>query len=139
MLVRWNDVSLLPRALSIFDEWFDRPLPVLRTFTPRVEVRELPQEFVLRAELPGVSKDEVKITLENRMLTISGEKKFDKRENGENVHIHETTYGEFSRSFNLGSGIDESKIKAEYKDGILTVTLPKSEKAVTRNIEISGK
>lgn len=139
MLVRWNDASLLPRALSVFDEWFDRPFLALRTFTPRVEVREQPKEFVLRAELPGVSKDEVKITLENRTLTISGEKKFEKREDGENVHIHETAYGEFSRSFNLGTGVDESKIKAEYKDGILTVTLPKSEKAVGRTIEISGK
>ena len=143
MLVRWNAAPSLPSVFSVFDEWFDAPVRVPtesgRTFSPRVEVRELDKEFVLRAELPGISKDDVKLSLENRVLTISGEKKLEKREDKDNVYLRETAYGEFSRSFNLGDGIDESKIDAEYKDGILTVTLPKSEKAVARQIEISGK
>jgi len=139
MLVRWNAAPALPSVFSIFDQWLDTPQRTMRTFSPRVEVRELEKEFVLRAELPGLSKEDVKLSLENRVLTISGEKKLEKREDKDNVYIRETAYGEFSRSFNLSDGIDESNIKAEYKDGILMVTLPKSEKAVARQIEISGK
>jgi len=139
MLVRWNSGASLPSVFSIFDQWLDTPQRTMRTFSPRVEVRELDKEFVLRAEVPGLGKEDVKLSLENRVLTISGEKKLDKREDKDNVYIRETAYGEFTRSFNLGDGIDESNIKAEYKDGILTVTLPKSEKAVARQIEISGK
>jgi HSP20 family protein len=139
MLVRWNKAATLPSVFSVFDELFDAPVRTARTFTPRVDVRELEKEFVLRAELPGLSKDDVKLAIENRVLTISGEKKYERKEADHNVHIQETAYGEFSRSFNLGDGIDETKIKADYKDGILTVTLPKSEKAVARQIEISGK
>jgi len=138
MLVRWNHAPALPGLLSAFDEWFDNPARVAPAFAPRIEVRELPKEFVVRAELPGVRKEDVKLAVENRVLTISGEKKIDKREDNENVHLRETGYGEFSRSFRLGDGIDEASIKAEYKDGILTVTLPKSEKVVGREIEISA-
>ena len=139
MLVRWNNTATLPRVFSVFDELFEAPVRTAKTFTPRVDVRELEKEFVVRAELPGISKDDVKLAIENRVLTISGEKKFERNEENHNIHLQETAYGEFSRSFNLGDGIDETKIKADYKDGILIVTLPKSEKAVARQIEISGK
>lgn len=139
MLVRWNNAATLPRMLSVFDELFEAPVRTSRTFTPRVDVRELEKEFVLRAELPGISKDEVKLAIENRVLTISGEKKFERNEDNHNIHLQETAYGEFSRSFNLGDGIDDSQIKADYKDGILTITLPKSEKVVARQIDIAGK
>jgi HSP20 family protein len=139
MLVRWNSAATLPSVFSVFDDWFEAPVRTARTFSPRVDVRELEKEFVLRAELPGISKDDVKLAIENRVLTISGEKKHEKSEDKGNIYFREAAYGEFSRSFNLGDGIDESKIKADYKDGILTVTLPKSEKAVARQIEISGK
>jgi HSP20 family protein len=139
MLVRWNNAATLPSVFSVFDELFDTPVRTSRTFAPRVDVRELEKEFVLRAELPGVTKENVKVAVENRTVTISGEKKYERSEDNQNLHIQETAYGEFSRSFNLGDGVDESKIKADFKDGILTLTLPKSEKAVARQIEISGK
>ncbi len=104
---------------------------------PSVDIIEDNDNLTLTAELPGVKKEDVKINLNNNILTIEGEKKAAHETKEENTYRNERYYGKFTRSFTLSSEIDADKIKADYKDGILTVNLPKSEKVKPRQIEIS--
>ena len=100
------------------------------------DISEDENEYVIKAELPELKKEEVKVTVENGVLTISGERKFEKEENKKKYHRVERAYGRFVRSFALPEDADASKVKAEFKDGMLTVHLPKSEKAKPKQIEV---
>ena len=103
---------------------------------PRVDISETENEVVLQAELPGISRDDIKVTLEEKTLTIEGEKKA-ATEGGEgNVHRSERAYGRFSRTFQLGTQVDTENLSAVYKDGVLTLTLPKAEAAKPKEIEV---
>jgi HSP20 family protein len=106
------------------------------TWAPDVDLMESKDGYTLRAELPGVSKEDVKVTLAEAVLTLSGEKKFEQEVKNENFHRSERVYGKFSRSFRLPHPIDADKIQAEYRDGVLTLTVPKAESAKFREIEI---
>jgi HSP20 family protein len=110
---------------------------------PMVEIVEKPTELVLKAELPGMTKDDVEVLYEDDVLVIRGEKKEEKfEENDERrYHLWERTYGAFRRAFTLPRIIDPARITADFKDGILTVTMPKSEKEKARGqrIEIGKK
>lgn len=110
-----------------------------RDWTPAVDVVENNDAFILKAELPGMNKEDVKITLENNILTIRGEKKneMDKKEG--NVHRVERNYGMFERSFTIPGTIKPNDIDAQYKDGILTLTLPKAEEAKPKLIDVKVK
>ena len=88
------------------------------------------------AEIPGLTKENVSITMENNVLTISGERKFEKDVEKENFHRIERTYGSFSRSFSLPANVATQKADASFKDGVLTVTLPKTDEAKPRQIAI---
>lgn len=103
---------------------------------PAVDISETADELVLHAELPGLKKDQVKLTIEDGVLTISGEKKFASEQKEKDFHRVERRYGSFHRSFTLPNNIDASKAKAAFEDGILTVRLPKSEAAKPRQIDI---
>lgn len=103
---------------------------------PSVDISETDKEFVIKAEIPGVKKEDVKVTIENGMLTIKGERKMEKEEKGKKFHRVERSYGSFVRSFRIPDGVDESKVKAEFKDGMMNVALPKSEKAKSKALEI---
>jgi Molecular chaperone (small heat shock protein) len=105
-------------------------------WSPRVDVLENNDSYILRAELPGVNKNDVKITLRDNILTIKGEKKQEKEEKDVNFHRTERMYGSFERSFTLPSGVKNDKIDATYKDGVLTITLPKVEEAKPKEIEV---
>lgn len=105
-------------------------------WSPRVDVLENNDSYILRAELPGVNKNDVKITLRDNILTIKGEKKQEKEEKDASFHRTERVYGSFERSFTLPSGVKSDKIDATYKDGVLTITLPKVEEAKPKEIEV---
>jgi HSP20 family protein len=106
---------------------------------PPVDVFEDKEGIKLTAELPGVKADDVKISLENQTLTLRGEKKQIAEETVEKVHRYERSYGSFERTFTLPSTVDSEKIQATFADGILTVTLPKVEKAKPREIPVVSR
>jgi HSP20 family protein len=107
-------------------------------FSPAVDIAEEDDQYLVKVELPGVSKDDVKITMEGNLLTISGEKKGQK-ETKKNYHALERSYGSFSRSFTLPTTVQGDKVAAEYKDGVLTINLPKAEEAKRKQIEVKVK
>lgn len=108
----------------------------LADWAPTADISEDENEYVIKAELPELKKEDVKVTVENGVLTISGERKFEKEEKNKKYHRVERAYGRFARSFALPGDADASKVKAEFKDGMLTVHLPKSEKAKPKQIEV---
>jgi HSP20 family protein len=105
-------------------------------WAPSVDIIETPEAFQIKAELPDVKKDDVKISVDGGVLRIEGERKQEKEEKGKRFHRIERSYGSFLRTFTLPDNVDESKVQAEFKDGILNVRLPKSEKAKPRAIEV---
>jgi HSP20 family protein len=105
-------------------------------WVPPVDIFEEADSIRIMAEVPGVSPDHVKISLENNVLTIHGTKEQVAQERSERVHRYERTYGAFERSFTLPATVDPNTIKATYEHGVLTVTLPKVEKAKPRQIEV---
>lgn len=106
---------------------------------PSVDLSENKDSFVLKAELPGMKKEDVKVTLQNNVLAISGEKKREQEEKGKTFHRIERSYGSFSRTVELPVAVKTDAIKAEFKDGVLTVELPKVEEAKPKEIAISVK
>ena len=108
-------------------------------WTPAVDVFEDKDAVKIVAELPGVKPEDVKISLENQTLTVRGEKKQVAEEKTERVHRYERTYGAFERTFALPGTVDADRIEAAFADGLLTVTLPKVERARPRQIEIRTK
>ncbi|MCI0513229.1 Hsp20/alpha crystallin family protein [candidate division KSB1 bacterium] len=109
---------------------------VRSTWNPQVDIVEHENEIVLLAELPGVSRDQVKVSVNNGVLTLSGEKKFRELGKDDCYHCAERASGPFERKFTLPTTIDEAKIKAEFKDGVLRVVLPKAEAAKPKEIAI---
>ena len=107
-------------------------------FVPRLEVSESEEEVVVKAELPGMKQDEVEVNLTGGRLVISGHKKDEREEKDRSYHTVERSYGSFSRAVDLGEGVDPEKAGATFKDGVLTVTVPKAAGARARKIKISG-
>jgi HSP20 family protein len=129
-----------------FRSFFNQPFFSLRdetfnnsNFTPRVRISEDKDNFYLNIEMPGIPKDDVKISLENNTLTISGTKKAQNKSEDTNLVMNEIYYGEFCRSFNISDEIRKDAIDAEFKDGLLTVTMPKVEEAKPMVKEIKVK
>jgi HSP20 family protein len=109
---------------------------IVADWVPSVDVSETDGEYQIKAEIPDVKKEDVKVILEDGVLTIQGERKQEKEDKGKKYHRVERTYGSFVRSFTLPDLVDEEKVKAEFKDGILKLQLPKSEKARPKAIEV---
>jgi HSP20 family protein len=105
-------------------------------WVPSVDITEDDKEYLVKADLPEVKKEDVKVTVQNGVLAITGERKFEKEEKGKKYHRIERSYGNFLRTFTLPDGADGSKVNAEFKDGVLKVHLPKSEKAEPKAIEV---
>ena len=108
------------------------------SWVPAVDVFEEAEGIRITAEVPGVKPDDIKISLEGNLLTIRGTKEQEAEQRAERVHRYERMYGVFERTFTLPASVDPQNIKASYDNGVLTVTLPKSEKAKPRRIEVSG-
>lgn len=105
-------------------------------WSPRVDITEDDKEYVIKADLPEVKKEDIKLTVQDNVMSISGERKYEKEEKGKKYHRVERLYGSFMRSFTLPDDADGSKVRAEYKDGVLNAHLPKSEKAKPKSIEV---
>jgi HSP20 family protein len=108
-------------------------------WTPQCDIYETDKELVLKMELAEMKKEDVHVTIENNLLTLRGERKFDETIERENFHRVERHYGEFLRTFTLPAFVDGNKIFAEFKDGLLTVTLPKNTAAIPKQIEVKVK
>ena len=105
-------------------------------WAPRVDIAETDEAFVIKAEIPEVNKEDVKVTVDNGVLTFRGERKQEKEEKGKKFHRVERHYGSFTRSFTLPDNVDETKIKASFKDGMLNLQIQKSEKAKPKVIDV---
>ena len=101
-----------------------------------VDISEDDKEYTIKAELPDVKKEDIKLNVHDDVLTITGERKYEKEEKGKKYHRVERAYGSFMRSFTLPEDADGTKVTAEYKDGLLNVRVPKSEKAKPKTIEV---
>jgi HSP20 family protein len=117
---------------------FEEGLP-LTAWAPACDVFETDKALVIKAELPEVKKENVFVTMENNILTIRGERKFEEEKKRDNYHRIERSYGEFMRSFTLPPFVDATKINAEFKDGMLNITLPKLAEATPKQIEVKVK
>ena len=106
-------------------------------WTPAVDIVESPETYTLTADLPGLTKSDVNLTVEDGVLTLTGERKSEHSESKEFGHRYERAYGKFSRSFQLGTGVDTGKIKAEFKNGLLKVDLPKIEASKPYEVSIA--
>ncbi len=132
-----------PRSFmpSVFERVFDQVSDWTEWgggFTsPNVDIIENVDSFIIKAELPGITKEDISIDLKDSTLTISGEKKTEKTDESKTYHKTEISYGKFSRSFQIPLDIAVDKIEAKFKDGILTLTLPKGEEEKPKQIEIN--
>jgi HSP20 family protein len=108
----------------------------LADWAPLVDVSEDDKEFLIKAELPEVKKEDVKVSIENGILTISGERHFEKEEQGKKFHRVERSYGSFERSFSVPDSCETGEMVAKYKEGMLTLHLPKSKKGIPKAINV---
>ena len=127
--------GLANRSPIHWPEGQEEPLAVAE-WAPLVDICEDDKEYLIKAELPEVKKEDVKVTAEEGTLTISGERKFEKEEKGKRYHRVERTYGSFGRSFSLPADASPTKVLAEFKDGILTVHLVKDMKIKPQQVEV---
>jgi HSP20 family protein len=110
----------------------------LGAWIPPVDIEEDKENLVLTAELPGFKEEQIDIQVEGGVLTIRGERTFDDKQEGKNFHRVERSYGQFVRSFTLPNNVDRDNVKASFKDGLLSIELPKREEAKPRQIKVSG-
>ncbi|MGH7476286.1 MAG: Hsp20/alpha crystallin family protein [Longimicrobiales bacterium] len=130
--------TLQDRMNQLLDIWGGRPGDGGTLLAPPVNVREDDDNLYVEVEVPGVTPDDIEISLENGMLRISGEKKQTRTDESGDYHIFERRYGRFERSFSLARRFDPDRITARYDDGVLRITLPKTEEARPRRIRIGG-
>ena len=146
-IVRWEPfrdlVGLQDRMNRLFNESYrgaartgDDEWALGGSWAPAVDIFEKDGNIVLTAELPGIETKDVDIKVENNVLTLQGERKFEKELQKDNFHRVERSYGSFTRSFTLPNVVDTEKIKAEFKDGVLKLTLPKREEAKPKQIHV---
>jgi HSP20 family protein len=143
-LTRWTPAADLVHFGRLFDEAFSdmlRPLgqaegAAQRSWVPPVDIRETENHVVLALDLPGLRKEDVNVTLENSVLTIAGERRFESDQKNETLHRLERAYGAFTRSFTLGSQVQADGLEATFQDGVLTVQVPKAEASKPRRIAI---
>ena len=118
--------------------FWDENLPAAGDWAPAVDIFENEHAFTVKAELPGVDAKDVAVTLDNNVLTLKGERHTDKEVKKENYHRAERFFGSFTRSFALPALVEAADVKAEFKNGLLTITVPKNERAKTRAIEVKA-
>lgn len=108
-------------------------------WNPSVDIYENKDQIVLEAELPGMKQDDFELTVENNVITLRGERQFEKKEDSDNYHRVERSYGSFTRSFTLPQTVSAEGATAEYNNGVLRVTLPKREETKARRIQVAGE
>ena len=144
-IVRWEPfrdlVTTQDRFNRLFNDTFSRVFgneePTSRAWMPPVDIYETDDKLVLKAELPGIDPKDVEVRVEDNTLYLKGERKFEKEVKEENLHHVERSYGAFNRTFALPGSIDSEKVQAEYKNGVLTLSMPKREEAKPKTIKIN--
>ena len=133
-----TEVDEFPAGLRVFQDSLSRLLsePGQRPWSPAVDIYETENEIVLKADIPDVDPKNVGIQLENGTLTLKGERKFDSHNGGKGFHRIERSYGSFVRAFSLPEIVEGEHVKADYKNGVLTIKLPKKEMAKPRTINV---
>jgi len=129
-------------SLRVFEDAVTRMLSEPRTarpWSPAVDIYETENELVLKADLPDVKLDDIDVRVENETLTIKGERRFEQQENSKGFQRIERSYGTFVRSFSVPATVETDKVAADYRDGVLTVTLPKKEAAKPRQVKVAIK
>ncbi len=146
MLVKWNPYTELERTVNgLFDEpfglrpiWDDRNAEA-RVWQPPVNVYEDKDHLAIEAQLPGIDLNDIELSVKEQTLVVRGERKAETERSKDEYHVREARYGNFSRSFVLPSTVNPDEAKATYDKGVLTITIPKQEKAKPRTIEIEAK
>jgi len=142
-LTRWDPFHNVSSLQEQVNRLFENSFPgrsensALTTWAPAVDIYETENELVLKADLPDINEKDLDIRVENNMLTIRGERKFEQEVKEENYLRIERTYGSFSRSFSLPNTVNTEGIKAEYKNGVLTVELPKRAESKPKQVKIN--
>lgn len=139
----WTDLQDVERRMADMmrfplTSWWRTPSTQL-AWAPPVEVYEKDDKVMVKAEVPGMTKDDIDVSVQGDMLTISGEKKTESEVKEQDYYRSEFSYGRFSRSVALPTAVDASKVEANYNNGVLEISLPKSEEAKPRKIEIKSK
>lgn len=143
-VVRWDPFrdlnTLQDRMNRLFDDagrtWRTDEPSATTAWSPAVDIFETEGEIIVKAEVPGMERKDITLHLENNVLTLKGERRFEKETKDENYHRIERSYGGFSRAFAIPATVDEEKIRAEYKDGVLKIVLPKKDQAKPKQIRI---
>ena len=144
-ITRWDpfrDLSILQERMNrVFEDaagrgWKGEEPSPTTSWSPAVDIYETDNQIMVQAELPGIEKKDIALQLENNVLTLKGERRFEKETKQENYHRIERSYGGFSRAFTIPTIVDEEKIRADYKDGILKIELPKKEQVKSKQIKI---
>ena len=135
----FRGTTLQDQINRLFNDAFDRTSEEasITTWAPAVDIFETEHELVVKADLPDVKPEELDIRVENNILTIRGERKFEKKVTEDKYLRVERSYGSFSRSFSLANTVNAEAIKAEYKNGVLTLTIPKREEAKPKQIKVN--
>ena len=143
-LENWGPVGQLATIRDEFNRLFSstlgelgRPSDLFGMWTPALDLHEGKNEFVVRAELPGMNKQDIDISLHDGVLSVSGERKGEEVSDGRRSHRTERFFGRFQRTLELPKPVKAEEVKAAYKDGILTITLPKTEAAKPKQIEVT--
>lgn len=136
----WDPFDLLNNLQTDINKAFTRSLvrenPWVRSFTPAIEIKEESDKFLVHADMPGLKKEDLTISVEGNLLTIQGERKTESDNKSQGYHYSERSYGSFSRSVELPTEVVADKVKASYKNGVLEIMLPKSENVQKKQIDV---
>jgi len=141
-IVRWDPFSDLVQLRDDIGRWFggtDKEGKLERkgsAWSPDVDIKETETEIIVKADLPGMKKEDIEVSLDNDLLVIKGERKFEKEEKEKDFVRVERSYGSFYRSFTVGVPVKEEEIKASYKEGVLEVSIPKAEIKKAKKVEV---
>ena len=144
-IVKWDPFRDMITLRDRMDRLFEDSLNRFRggegdmthsTWSPAVDIYETPEDIIIKAEIPGVDKKDISIELKNDSLYLRGERRFEKESKEENYHRMERSYGSFSRVFSLPTSVEQDKIKAKFKNGVLQIRIPKLEEEVEKSVNI---
>jgi HSP20 family protein len=138
MLSVWDPFADLNRVQREFEKSYFGPRTRSADFAPPVDVHEDPERLLLRAELPGVKREDIEVSIDANVLTLKGERKLEREEEGRRYHRIERSYGTFVRQFQLPSNVDSTKIDAQLADGVLTISLNKKQELKPRKIDVKS-
>jgi HSP20 family protein len=143
MLIKYRPFDLsteMPRAFQAFEDMvsqFFGDANTARPWTPPVDIVETQDELVLKVDAPAIKPEDIEVSFENGTLTIKGKREFEKAEDNKGYHRIERSYGSFTRAFTLPESVDPEKLSADYKDGVLTITIGKKEVAKPRSVKVN--